>query len=315
MNEDGTFFTGLSDGRIVRVNLDGPQYTTIAYTGSYSSECGSLHMESICGRPLGIRPDPTNKDALIVTDAYMGLLRVNVLNGNVETLVRPQDYGLTLMNDLDIDHNIIYFSNTGRFPRNQIHKMLIEAQPTGSILAYDMKTGVVKVIASDLIMPNGVTLTHDKSALLVTVMYGIVRIELPVNRESITNWDDKILPLQVKLVQNDLQGSPDNIRRNHRNTYFVALGSKRSKPFSLPQFLGPFLTLRKLTTLFGLETMTKLIPLSCLMVEVNDQGEVLNTFQDETTTCYWVSEVEQIGKNVLLLGSWRTPFLARTTIQ
>jgi hypothetical protein len=210
--------------------------------------------------------------------------------------------------------SIVYFTNTGRFPRNQIHKMLIEARPTGSVFAYDLNTGRVAKICSHLIMPNGVTLTHDKTALLVTVMNGIVRIDLPQNKYNLSSWGGS-LPLEAKVVQDDLQGSPDNIRRSNRNTYFVALGSKRSKPFSLPQFLAPFLQIRKFTTLFGLETMTKLIPLSCLMVEVGEYGQVLNTYQDATTTCYWVSEVEHVGESVVLLGSWRTPFLARALLE
>lgn len=83
--------------------MDGkPQYRTVARTGTFSDQCGLLSMESICGRPLGMRWDPKNQDCLLVTDAYLGLLRVNIVNGKVETLVNSKAHGLTLVNDLDV---------------------------------------------------------------------------------------------------------------------------------------------------------------------------------------------------------------------
>ena len=40
---------------------------------------GSLHEEQRCGRPLGMRIDSSG--LLLVADAYLGLFRVNVDNG------------------------------------------------------------------------------------------------------------------------------------------------------------------------------------------------------------------------------------------
>jgi sugar lactone lactonase YvrE len=57
----------------------------------------------------------------------------------------------------------------GRFPRNQIHRNLIEASPTGAVWALDVASGRAWVVASGLVMPNGVSLTHREDALLVTV--------------------------------------------------------------------------------------------------------------------------------------------------
>jgi len=46
---------------------------------------------------------------------------------------------------------------------------LIEASPDGAVWALDLASGQAWVVASGLVMPNGVTLTHEEDALLVTV--------------------------------------------------------------------------------------------------------------------------------------------------
>lgn len=309
---DGSAFTGLADGRIVRMRLDGavPEVETVAHTGRDVVGCGTLAMEPVCGRPLGLRAE--RGGTLLVADAYLGLLRVDPRTGGVETLVGRDRHNLTLVNDVEVDaeHGVVYFTNTGRFPRNQIHRSLIEASPSGSVLAFHLQSGRVEVLAPNLVMPNGVALTHDGSALLVctTVLSGIYRIELHGPARG-----------QVRLVQNDLQGTPDNIRRHRAptdgqpGTYLVALGSKRSLPFSLPQFLAPFSILRKLVGVLDLEMTTALIPRAGLVVEVDDGGHAVHFFQDPDLGAFWVSEAEVHG-GFMYLGSWRTPFLARAPV-
>jgi hypothetical protein len=135
-------------------------------------------------------------------------------------------------------------------------------------------------------------------------MTGIVRLELPP--KGPTALSRQPLPpgtiLPVQMVQSDLQGTPDNIRRvttklrapwsssssssspssvtprNENNlhqqgevedkheqegAYLVALGSERKAPFNLPQFLAPYPTLRMLASLLSLEATTALIPKVC----------------------------------------------------
>ena len=111
---------------------------------------------------------------------------------------------------------------------------------------------------------------------------------------------------------------PDNLRRvpsdgSGPGTYLVALGSKRSAPFSLPQFVAPFLKLRSLMAFLDLETVTALVPQSCIAVEIDDNGKVLHHFQDLEKKCVWPSEFEVHG-GYLYIGSWRTPYVARAKL-
>lgn len=326
-SEDGSLYTGLADGRIVRVlNLDAtPTYTTIARTGEDVEGCGTLDMEEVCGRPLGLRWDPTHPGHLLVADAYKGLLRVDVTakEAVVAVLVSSATKGLTLVNDLDVtaDGRFVFFTNTGRFPRNQIHKNLAEARPTGQVWVYETATQTARVLVDALVMPNGITLTHDNSALLVcTAFVGLHRVDVPAGGLDSLSSEQPPRLLEAVMVNNDIQGSVDNIRRfmppdasigRGGGTYLVGLGSKRSSPFFLPQMLAPFPTLRRLVSFIGLETITSLIPRACLLLEVDSHGKELRTFMDQTTTCYWASEAELGNSDWLYIGSWRTPFLAR----
>lgn len=373
-NSDGSFYTGLSDGTIVRVVPGGggkpAAYTTVARTGRLVEGCGKPQKESLCGRPLGLRADPSVPGAILVADAYLGLMRVMPTTGAVTVLVDPSTHNLTLVNDLEVsaDGSTVYFTNTGRFPRNAIHKILAEGRPTGSLLSYHLPTGRVHRLLDNLVMPNGLTLTHDGKALLVcsTFYSGIYRVELPSldTGTAATDEDDRgnkqdaeqigviteveldvdgegsIIGEEVvgvttpvalgsgahveeftyreKLVQNDLQGTPDNIRRytspdGNVKAYLVALGSKRASPFSLPQMLAPFTSLRRVAGLLSLNTVTSFIPRSCLIVMVDDFGKEIKTFEDPTARkggCYWPSEAE-VHDGWLYLGSFQTPFLAR----
>lgn len=67
-NADGSFYTGLADGRIVQVWAPAatpgakavpPRYEVVARTGAEVAGCGSLELEPVCGRPLGMRRLPS----------------------------------------------------------------------------------------------------------------------------------------------------------------------------------------------------------------------------------------------------------------
>ena len=106
-------YAGLGDGRIVRIDASLAAHVTIARTGADADTCGvdgerwggptdRYELESLCGRPLGLRlvrrallvpsGDPFEM-VLVVADAYKGLLMVSGLSrpvgeASVTTLAR-----------------------------------------------------------------------------------------------------------------------------------------------------------------------------------------------------------------------------------
>jgi hypothetical protein len=81
---DGSLYTGIMNGQIVRVHKDGV-IQKITQIGDESNEtlCNdygpNLHAHRECGRPLGLR---LRENFLYVADAYYGIIKVNVQTGN-----------------------------------------------------------------------------------------------------------------------------------------------------------------------------------------------------------------------------------------
>ncbi|GBM24957.1 Adipocyte plasma membrane-associated protein [Araneus ventricosus] len=71
---EGYMYTGLEDGRIVKIKDE--KITTVARTGT---NCAIPHEERKCGRPLGLRK---GKDCLLYfCDAYYGIFTMNFTTG------------------------------------------------------------------------------------------------------------------------------------------------------------------------------------------------------------------------------------------
>src|SRR5450755_4300676 len=119
---DGWLYTGLQDGRVVRMRADGSGLETFARTG---------------GRPLGLKFDTQGN--LIVADAFRGL--ISITPGGELTVLADTIEGerMLFVNDLAIAADgAIWFSDSSR-RFDQHHWMLDfwEARPTGRLLRYD----------------------------------------------------------------------------------------------------------------------------------------------------------------------------------
>ncbi|KFM67955.1 Adipocyte plasma membrane-associated protein, partial [Stegodyphus mimosarum] len=215
----GVVYTGLGDGRIVRITPD--KVTEICRTGK---ECAGQHEEHICGRPLGMK---FNKAGLLyVVDGYLGLFTVDVKTGE-KNIILPSDTlvmgkPLTLLNDLALDEkkNVIYLTQSStKWNLSQVIVSIVEHDTSGRLLEYDLKTKVVTVLLKDLSFPNGVEFTHDGSALLIA--------EGNKNKifKYIVTGPKKGFVVDLSLV---LPGEPDNISRNKRGNYWVGLSTART---------------------------------------------------------------------------------------
>ena len=151
IDADGTLWTGLDDGRIVRIQPDS-QPEVVANTG---------------GRPLGLEVDSVGR--LLICDSHRGLLRLDPRTGQIETLVaevagRPLMFCSNVVESCD---GTIYFTeSTSAFAIDQYLGAILEARGRGALhrLGPD---GRVTTLVDNLYFANGVTPTADGSALVI----------------------------------------------------------------------------------------------------------------------------------------------------
>lgn len=203
VDANGNVYTGLRDGRILRLTPDGRRIDTIADTG---------------GRPLGLEPFPDGR--ILVCDATRGLLLVDRVSGTLEILV-PGGPDLRLCNNAAVaaDGTVYFTDSSARFDLEHYVADLIEHGGTGRLLRRD-PDGSVEPVATNLNFANGVALAPDESYVVVaqTGAYRLDRIWLTGAKAGITEALDDNLP-----------GFPDNLSTGTDGLIWVALATPRNR--------------------------------------------------------------------------------------
>uniref|UniRef100_A0A453FA60 Strictosidine synthase conserved region domain-containing protein n=1 Tax=Aegilops tauschii subsp. strangulata TaxID=200361 RepID=A0A453FA60_AEGTS len=209
--KDG-IYTGVSDGRVLRWGGSAAGWSTFAYNANYRkiplcSDSGvpSEEKESICGRPLGVRFNRKTGE-LYIADAYLGLMKVGPEGGEAQVLATEADgVPFHFLNGLDVDQATgdVYFTDSStNYPRRFNTEIIMNADATGRLLKYDARTKLVTVLEADLPYPNGVTLSRDRTHLVVAHTYELFA---------------------------DLPGYPDNVRRDGQGGFWVALNQEKAR--------------------------------------------------------------------------------------
>jgi sugar lactone lactonase YvrE len=195
---DGVLWTGLVDGRIVRISPDGG-HTVVADTA---------------GRPLGMHVARDGR--VLVCDSYKGLLALNPDSGELTTLVESVN-GRKLKfcsNVTQTSNDTIYFTeSTSDFHFEHFLAPILEARGTGSLfrLATD---GTVTTLLDGLYFANGVTVTADGSALVFAET---------VARRLSKYWLTGPAAGTVTPLAVNLPGMPDNISTGSDGRIWTAL--------------------------------------------------------------------------------------------
>ena len=196
----GNIWTGVDDGRIVRISPDG-QPTVVGETG---------------GRPLGLAVARDGR--LLVCDSPRGLLAMDTDSGKFETLVEEVD-GRHLQfcsNVTETPDGTIYFTeSTSAFTYPHFKGAIMEARPRGSLFRRDAD-GTVLTVVPGLYFANGLTQTADGSALVFAETQG---------RRLSKYWLTGPQAGAVTTLVANLPGYPDNISTGADGRIWVALVS------------------------------------------------------------------------------------------
>ena len=203
VDPDGNVYTGLEDGRILRLPPGGGEPEVLADTG---------------GRPLGLEIHPDG--GLVICDAEKGLLHLTP-QGELETLVdRFEGEPFKFTNNAAVAADgTIYFTDASRRYGVTDYKLdLLEHSGTGRLFAR-RPGGTVDLLIEGLQFANGVTLDPDESYLLVaeTGAYRIRRLWLTPDR-----------PGQDEIFIDNLPGFPDNLSTGD-GIFWVAMPSTRDR--------------------------------------------------------------------------------------
>jgi sugar lactone lactonase YvrE len=282
VDDDRNVYTGVEDGRILRLSADGRRLDTIADTG---------------GRPLGLEFHPDGR--LVVCDACRGLLLVDPTSGGIEVL-RPAGPDLRVCNNAAVaaDGTIYFTDSTSRFDLEFWKAEIIEHSGTGRLLRRD-PDGTVETLLDGLHFANGVALAADESYVVVAQSgeYCLNRVWLTGDRAG-----------QSDMLVDNLPGFPDNISTGTDGLIWIALAAPRDPVLDL--LLGTPPRLRQL--LWRLPERLQPTEKRVVWVRAVDgvTGETVHDVYGEAPDYHMVTGVRE-HHGTVYLGSLNEPAVGR----
>ncbi|KAF3432248.1 hypothetical protein FNV43_RR26987 [Rhamnella rubrinervis] len=161
-------YVSVSDGRILKWQGQKFGWTEFAITSSkrqvlmqrnLCDGTSNPNLEPICGRPLGLKFNPTDCN-MYIADAYFGLLMVGQNGGVAKQLATSAEgvpFNFTNALDIDSQTGMIYFTDSStRFQRREWLLSILSGDKTGRLMQYDPNTKKVSVLLKGLAFANGV---------------------------------------------------------------------------------------------------------------------------------------------------------------
>lgn len=286
MAPDGSLFTGVADGRVQRVDLDGRRVTTVADTH---------------GRPLGVETLPDGR--LLVCDAERGLLRVDPTTGRVDLLVSDVDgERMRFCNNAAVaSDGTVYFSDSSRrFGIAHWRADILEHSCTGRLLRRH-PSGGVDVLLDGLAFANGVALAPDESYIAVaeTSGYRVTRYWLGGRRAGTSD-----------VLVDNLPGFPDNLSTGSDGLLWIALANPRNQLLDLVSPRNPLL--RKAVWALPEALQERLEGRTTWVMAVDRDGAVVHDLQ--TSGGYHMVTGVRERAGMLYLGSLAHGAIAVATV-
>ena len=267
---DDEIYTGVEDGRILRLSRSGDRVDRVADTG---------------GRPLGIEAYPDGR--LLVCDAERGLLLVDPASGEIETLVEvggPESLQVCNNAAVAADGTIYFSDSSQRFPLEFWTADVLEHSGTGRLLRRT-PGGSVDVLITGLQFANGVALATDESFVVVaqTGSYELTRHWLSGPEVGTTD-----------VFVAGLPAFPDNLARGSDGLIWIAMASPRKALLDGPAARIPWLR----SAIWALPEALHPKPARLVWVRaVDDEGQVVHDFCGTHDEFFMVTGVrEQDGE-------------------
>lgn len=282
LDQAGRIYTGLNDGRIVRVD-DSGNIEELANTG---------------GRPLGIEFDAAGN--LIIADAVKGLMSM-APDGTLTVLASEyENVPMIFVNDVAIaDDGKIYFSDASTrhgYGSNLLE--LFERKPSGRLLVYDPSDGSLKLLLDNLYFANGVAMGHDR-VFLTEKNDTYVLVNETFEHRITRYWLTGSKAGKSEVFADNLPGYLDNITEAPDGGFWLAIVAPRldnldalvDKPF-----------LRKIVWRFSQLTGSSPSAMHSYAVKLDARGEPVASLEDDSGHIFMMTSVIESGGR-LYLGS------------
>ncbi|WP_406447053.1 SMP-30/gluconolactonase/LRE family protein [Streptomyces sp. NBC_01613] len=279
----GRVLTGVEDGRILRIDgLNGPSAARVEVL----AETG--------GRPLGLELLPD--DALLVCDAELGLLRVDLREGIVRILA-DSVAGERLRFCSNVvalaDGSVCFTVSSRRYPLDQWIGDLVEHTGTGRLLRLAPGSENPEVLLEGLQFANGLALSADESFLVVaeTGACRLTRYWLTGDRAGHGE----------PFVEN-LPGMPDNLWRGAPDgPIWVSLAGPRVPPLDLLHRTAP--AVRRAAARLAVRAPFR--PTGTIgALAVDDQGAIVHHLARRHSGYRMVTSVCEAGGRLVLGSLW-----------
>ncbi|KAK1388043.1 putative alkaloid synthase/Surface mucin Hemomucin [Heracleum sosnowskyi] len=216
------FYTGVSNGRILKYELENHAFVNFATTSPLRNNANSddrneTKLGQVPCRPLGVAINYNNDD-LYITDAICGLAVVGS-NGGVATTIANSANGtpFLFLDSIDIDPQTqtVYFTDAGTIFQKTLNvaEILSSGDTSGKLLKYDPGTKQITVLLTELSGATGVAVSADGAFVLVSE-YIARQIRRYWIRGPLAGTSDIFI---------QLAGSPDNIKRTMFGDFWVAV--------------------------------------------------------------------------------------------
>jgi len=248
----GYLYTGLADGRVVRVSPDGAKITVLG---------------AIEGRATGLAFD-VEGGILVANESGGSILRMET-KGTVFPLIRGVDgERLMLVNDLAVgnDGTVYVTESSTKFTLEQLRLEILEHRPNGRLLAYDPVKRSTRVLLAERYFPNGIVVSPDQASIIFveTTAYRVSRYWLRGPNAG-----------HVETLVDNLPGFPGDVSVSEDGRFWVALLARRN---ALIDALGRWPKMRAVLARLPAWILPQPRPLPYVLA-FDDSGRISRTLQ------------------------------------